>query len=99
MDTLKCIKTRRSYRKFLDKPVEEEKIKEIMNAFGFDIRDTLSLHVNLPVVEEDCCKTAFLRVLSHCRLLPDCRLALDCSGVCLGYWAAFFANFVVTRSS
>ena len=29
-----------------------EKIKEIMNAFGFDIRDTLSLHVNLPVVEE-----------------------------------------------
>lgn len=40
---------------------DTEKIKEIMNAFGFDIRDTLSLHVNLPVVEEDCCKTAFLR--------------------------------------
>lgn len=38
-----------------------EKIKIIMNAFGFDIRDTLSLHVNLPVVEEDCCKNAFLR--------------------------------------
>ncbi len=39
---------------------EEEKIEEIMDVFGFDIR-TVSLHVNLPVVEEDCCKAAFLR--------------------------------------
>ena len=37
------------------------KIKSIMEAFGFDPRDTLSLHINLPVVEEDCCKEAFLR--------------------------------------
>ena len=35
MDTLKCIKTRRSYRKFLDKPVEEEKIKEIITAGNY----------------------------------------------------------------
>ena len=39
---------------------EPGKIHMIMNAFGFD-EETLSLHVNLPVVEEDCCKAAFLR--------------------------------------
>ena len=40
---------------------EEEKIQDIMEAFGFSVHDTLSLHVNFPVVEEDCCKAAFLR--------------------------------------
>ena len=40
---------------------DEEKISVIMDAFGFDPRDTLSLHVNLPIVEEECCKAAFLR--------------------------------------
>lgn len=38
-----------------------EKISVVMHAYGFDIDDTLSLHVNLPVVEDDCCKAAFLR--------------------------------------
>lgn len=37
------------------------KILHIMGSFGFDPKDTLSLHINLPVVEEECCKTAFLR--------------------------------------
>ena len=37
------------------------KIASIMEAFGFDLRDTLSMHINLPVVEEDCCKISFLR--------------------------------------
>lgn len=37
------------------------KIRTIMESFGFDPRDTLSLHINLPVVEEDCCKGYFLR--------------------------------------
>ena len=32
-----------------------------MGAYGFDPADTLSLHINLPIVEEDCCKTAFLK--------------------------------------
>ena len=32
-----------------------------MSSYGFDPAGTLSLHINLPVVEEDCCKTAFLR--------------------------------------
>lgn len=38
-----------------------EKLSAIMNSFGFDINDTLSLHVNLPIVEEDCCKVSFMR--------------------------------------
>ena len=38
-----------------------EKIHLIMSAYGFDAKDTLSLHINLPVVEDDCCKSAFLK--------------------------------------
>lgn len=40
---------------------QAEKIAQVMNAYGFDPVDTLSVHINLPVVEEDCCKAAFLR--------------------------------------
>jgi len=40
---------------------DEEKIASIMDAFGFDLEQTLSLHVNYPIVEEDCCKASFLR--------------------------------------
>lgn len=40
---------------------DEKKIGTIMEAFGFDPKGSLALHVNLPVVEEDCCKAAFLR--------------------------------------
>lgn len=38
-----------------------ESISRIMHAYGFDPKDTLSLHINYPVVEEECCKAAFLR--------------------------------------
>jgi DNA-binding protein WhiA len=38
-----------------------EKITAIMDAYGFDPEDTLSLHINLPVVEEDCCKASFFK--------------------------------------
>jgi len=38
-----------------------EKIAAIMEAFGFGPEDTLALHVNYPVIEEECCKAAFLR--------------------------------------
>ena len=41
--------------------IDEEKLAAIMDAFGFGLADTLALHVNLPLVEEDCCKAAFLR--------------------------------------
>ncbi len=40
---------------------DRDKIAEIMDCFGFDVQDTLALHVNLPVVEEECCKASFLR--------------------------------------
>ena len=40
---------------------DPDKIGRIMNSFGFSPRETLALHVNMPIVEEDCCKTAFLR--------------------------------------
>lgn len=41
--------------------VDVDKIETIMDAYGFDAKDTLALHINLPVVEDDCCKSAFLR--------------------------------------
>ncbi len=40
---------------------DPEKLKAVMEAYGFDPKDTLSLHINLPVVEDECCKAAFLR--------------------------------------
>lgn len=40
---------------------DQEKLSAVMRAYGFDAQDTLALHVNLPVVEEDCCKVALLR--------------------------------------
>ena len=40
---------------------DPEKIGTIMRAYGFSPKDTLALHVNLPVVEEECCRAAFLR--------------------------------------
>ena len=40
---------------------DPEKISCIMEAFGFSAEDTLALHVNYPLVEEECCKTSFLR--------------------------------------
>lgn len=40
---------------------DSEKVHAIMDAFGFTPKDTLALHVNLPVLEEECCKAAFLK--------------------------------------
>ena len=40
---------------------DPEKLHRIMDAYGFDPKETVALHINLPVIEEDCCKTAFLR--------------------------------------
>ena len=37
------------------------KINLIMDAYGFDTKDTIALHINLAIVEEDCCKVSFLR--------------------------------------
>ena len=40
---------------------DTEKLSRIMESFGFTMGDTLALHVNYPVVEEECCKASFLR--------------------------------------
>ena len=40
---------------------DPDKISDIMEWYGFDAQDTLSMHINLAVIEEDCCKAAFLR--------------------------------------
>lgn len=40
---------------------DPEKIQNIMDCFGFDSLETVALHVNFPMVEEDCCKLSFLR--------------------------------------
>ncbi|MBE6959066.1 MAG: DNA-binding protein WhiA [Ruminococcaceae bacterium] len=47
--------------KLIFKITDSDKLSVVMRAYGFDINDTLSLHVNMPIVEEDCCKNAFLR--------------------------------------
>ncbi len=39
----------------------KDSIQKVMEAYGFDTRDTIALHINFPVVEDECCKTAFLR--------------------------------------
>ena len=38
-----------------------EKIKRIFDTYGAEVDSTLSHHVNFGVLEEDCCRTAFLR--------------------------------------
>lgn len=39
---------------------QPERLERILAAYGFS-RDSVALHVNLAALEEDCCKTAFLR--------------------------------------
>ena len=41
--------------------VDPDKIEHIMASYGFSRDNTVSLHLNLPVVEDECCRTAFLR--------------------------------------
>lgn len=40
---------------------DPDKISDIMEWYGFAPQDTLAMHINLAVVEEECCKAAFLR--------------------------------------
>ena len=40
---------------------DPEKLGMIMESYGFTMVDTLAVHINLPMVEEDCCRAAFLR--------------------------------------
>ena len=38
-----------------------EKLERIIDAFGFDARQSPVLHINFGLLEEDCCRAAFLR--------------------------------------
>lgn len=38
-----------------------DKISRVMNQFGFEPSGTISMHINLATVEDDCCKASFLR--------------------------------------
>ena len=40
---------------------QRDKIAQIMTVYGFDPDATLSMHINLSVLEEECCKTSFLK--------------------------------------
>ncbi len=40
---------------------DSEKCKRLMDTYGFHPASTLSLHINLQILEDDCCKNAFLR--------------------------------------
>ncbi len=41
--------------------IARDKIDSVMKFFGFESTETLSLHINLAALEEDCCRVAFLR--------------------------------------
>ena len=38
-----------------------EKLEKIINTLGYDARQLTALHVNFGILEEDCCRTEFLR--------------------------------------
>ena len=59
--TFDCFPSMEAPGKLVFQMTQPDKIHHIMTSFGFSPEDTLALHINLPVVEEDCCKTAFLR--------------------------------------
>ena len=40
---------------------ERKKLDHITNTLGFDPRQNLVLHINFAMLEEDCCRAAFLR--------------------------------------
>ena len=40
---------------------DHNKLAQIMDAYGFSMGSTLALHVNLPIVESECCRVSFLR--------------------------------------
>ena len=47
--------------KFIFLITDPRKISVIFDAFGLDSDRTLTHHINLPVLEEDCCRASFIR--------------------------------------
>lgn len=48
-------------QKFIFQITGAEKIRRIIDTFGFDARQSPVLHINFGLLEEECCRAAFLR--------------------------------------
>ncbi len=48
-------------QKYIFQIMEMEKISRMIDAFGFDSRQSPVLHINFGLLEEECCRAAFLR--------------------------------------
>ena len=48
-------------QKYIIQINDGEKLERIIDAFGFDARQSPVLHINFGLLEEDCCRAAFLR--------------------------------------
>ena len=48
-------------QKYIFQISDGEKMERIIDAFGFDARQSPVLHINFGLLEEDCCRAAFLR--------------------------------------
>jgi len=48
-------------QKYIFQMTETAKISAIIDTFGFDSRQSPVLHINFGLLEEDCCRSAFLR--------------------------------------
>ena len=40
---------------------EQDKLEKIVNQLGYDLKQNLVLHVNFGILEDECCRTSFLR--------------------------------------
>ena len=62
---------------------DPDKLERIISQFGYEAKQTLALHINFGVLEEDCCRTSFLRgaFLSGGSVTdPEKRYHLELSG-------------------
>ena len=48
-------------QKYIFQISDGEKLERIIDAFGFDARQSPVLHINFGLLEEDCCRASFLR--------------------------------------
>lgn len=48
-------------QKFIFQIIDAEKLRRIVDAFGYDPCQSPVLHINFGLLEEDCCRSAFLR--------------------------------------
>ena len=48
-------------QKYIFQITDQKKLEKIIDAFGFDPRQSPVLHINFGLLEDDCCRAAFLR--------------------------------------